>query len=518
MAGNEVDVIIRVQDRTRQGAASSERNVRESAERSGSAMGKFAEKAKVGGLVVGAVLLKVGSDAVQAASDAQQSLGGTQAVFGKYADAVVAKSNKAAEAVGLSSNQYRESANIVGSLFKGQGVAADQLGKKTDDLIKMGADLSATYGGSAAEAVEALTSAYKGEFDPVERYGVSLSQAKINTEAFAVANVKSQSAFNKLSPAQQTAAKQQATTNLLLKAGKDATGQFQAQTGTLAEQTQILKAKYTDLSAQLGAKLIPIITKLLEKGIKLVGWLEKNPAVAEAAAIAVAALAAGFVALGVAMLANPVSLTVAALVLLGAAFVVAYKKSEKFRAVVDAVFKAVANGVLSQVDAMIGVFQGLFTVLGHLPGKAGAAFRSAAAAAKSARARVESLRRSINNIHSKNVKINVTVHYGRTGSAPDGVSGNVPLGSASGRVIGTAAGGGPRGGLTMVGEAGRELVNLAPGSRVHSSANTESMLARMAGGGGDQVIRILLEGTGMLAGLRKEIRIKGGNVQGVLGA
>ena len=44
------------------------------------------------------------------------------------------------------------------------------------------------------------------------------------------------------------------------------------------------------------------------------------------------------------------------------------------------------------------------------------------------------------------------------------------------------------------------------------------MLERMTGGAaGEQVVRILLEGTGMLAGLRKEIRIKGGSVQGVLG-
>ena len=515
--GNEVDVIVRVQDRTRQGAASSERNVRESAERSGNSMKKFAEKAKTGGLIVGAVLLKIGSDAVSAASDAQQSLGGTQAVFGKYADAVVAKSNKAAESVGLSSNAYRESANIIGSLFKGQGVAADQLGKKTDNLIKMGADLSATYGGTAADAVEALTSAYKGEFDPVEKYGISLSQAKINTEAFAVANVKSLAAFNKLSPAQQTAAKQQATTNLLLKSGKDAAGQFQAQTGTLAEQTQILKAKYTDLSAQIGQKLLPVLSKLLDKGIKLVGWLEKNPAVAEAAGVAIGALAAAFVALGIAMLANPVSLTVAGLVLLGAAFVAAYKKSEKFRTVMNFVFKAVANLVLGQVDIMLGVFQGLFSVLGHLPGKAGSAFRSVAHAIESVRQRNEALRRSINNLHGKKIRIDVNVHYGRTGSAPDGIGGNVPIGSASGRVIGHAAGGGPKNGLTMVGEAGRELVDLAPGSRVHSNSNTESMLARMASAGGEQVIRVIIEGTGMLAGLRKEIRIKGGNVQGVLG-
>lgn len=54
---------------------------------------------------------------------------------------------------------------------------------------------------------------------------------------------------------------------------------------------------------------------------------------------------------------------------------------------------------------------------------------------------------------------------------------------AHGGVTG-AQGGGPRGGLTMVGEHGRELVRLPAGSRVHGNAMTEGMLAGAGAGGG----------------------------------
>lgn len=198
---------------------------------------------------------------VSAASDAQQSIGGTEAVFGKYAGAVERDSKRAARAYGLSANTYREGANVIGALLKNQGVAQDKLGGKTKQLIGLASDLAATYGGKTSDAVEALTSAFKGEFDPLDRYGISLKQSTINAEAFRVANVKSQTEFNKLSTAQQRAAQRQATTNILFKQSKDAQGQFAKQTGTLAEKQQILSARLDNVKVKLGNLVLPIMSK-----------------------------------------------------------------------------------------------------------------------------------------------------------------------------------------------------------------------------------------------------------------
>jgi hypothetical protein len=96
------------------------------------------------------------------------------------------------------------------------------------------------------------------------------------------------------------------------------------------------------------------------------------------------------------------------------------------------------------------------------------------------------------------------------------------LGYAHGGVIG-AAGGGPRSRLTLVGEQGPELIDLAPGSRVRSNPDTKRMLAGGHAGGGGQpiVVQLQLEGRQvaevLIDPLRGVIQGKGGNVQAVLG-
>lgn len=84
-----------------------------------------------------------------------------------------------------------------------------------------------------------------------------------------------------------------------------------------------------------------------------------------------------------------------------------------------------------------------------------------------------------------------------------------------------AAEGGPRGNSVLVGEQGPELVDLAPGSMVHPAGATRNMLANAAGGeqrivlelraGSSRVDELLLEI------LRNSIRVRGGDVQVVLG-
>lgn len=91
---------------------------------------------------------------------------------------------------------------------------------------------------------------------------------------------------------------------------------------------------------------------------------------------------------------------------------------------------------------------------------------------------------------------------------------------AHGGTVGAAETGGNRSGMVMVGEAGPELVRLPTGSHVMSNPDTRRALG--AGGGGG-VTALQIEWVGgaggddFIAWLRKNIRIKGGNVQSVLG-
>lgn len=85
-----------------------------------------------------------------------------------------------------------------------------------------------------------------------------------------------------------------------------------------------------------------------------------------------------------------------------------------------------------------------------------------------------------------------------------------PHASAHGGITG-AASGGLRNRLTMVGEHGRELLELPPGTNVHSNPDTEAMLSQGGRGG---VHTIVIEWAGgpdeIWNAIKKNIRIKGG--------
>ena len=148
--------------------------------------------------------------AVAGAGELQQSAGAIQSVFKGSAADMLAWSTDASTAVGLTQNEFNELGTLIGSQLKNGGTAMDELAPKTNSLIGVGADLASMFGGTTADAVGALSSALKGERDPIEKYGVSLNQAKIDAEAAALG-------FTKVGGSLSAEANQAATLSLIMK-------------------------------------------------------------------------------------------------------------------------------------------------------------------------------------------------------------------------------------------------------------------------------------------------------------
>lgn len=93
-------------------------------------------------------------------------------------------------------------------------------------------------------------------------------------------------------------------------------------------------------------------------------------------------------------------------------------------------------------------------------------------------------------------------------------------GKASGGIVGAAASGGLRNGLTWVGEYEPELLELPVGARVHSGPDSRRMAAAAAGGREPVVLEIRSSGSEIdelfLKVFRRIVRVRGGNVQMVL--
>lgn len=201
----------------------------------------------------GAALVKYGTEAVGMAGDLEQSVGAIDTVFKGSSKQMHGWAKGAAQDVGLAANEYNELGTLIGTQLKNGGTAMDQLAPKTNNLIQLGADLSSMFGGTSADAVGALSSALKGERDPIEKYGVSLNQAKIDAEAAALG-------FEKVGSSLSTEANQAATLSLIMKQTADAHGNFAKESNTLQGQQQRVAAEFANIKAQIGGAFLPAIT------------------------------------------------------------------------------------------------------------------------------------------------------------------------------------------------------------------------------------------------------------------
>lgn len=221
----------------------------------GSVVGKAMKTAgaAIAGIGFGALIKQT----VGLASASEQSMGGVQAVFKDYARTVVTSSKNADQALGLSQNAYRELATVIGSQLKNAGVPMDELAGKTDGLIATGADLAAMFGGTTKEAVEALSSALKGEMDPIERYGISLNDAALKAEAAALG-------LDVMGGSLTNSQRAMAVMSLVTKQSADATGAFGREQDTAAGKAARAAAQWENLQIAIGEKLLPAFSALVD--------------------------------------------------------------------------------------------------------------------------------------------------------------------------------------------------------------------------------------------------------------
>lgn len=304
-------------------------------------------------------LAGLGVAASKQASDLQQSSGAVEAVYGKQAGAIKKLAKQAGDSLGLARSEYQQMAATFGSQLKNMGVAQSQLVPTTDKLLKLGGDLAATYGGKTSDAVEALGSLMRGERDPIEKYGVGIKQADVNARLAA----KGQ---DKLEGAARKAAETEATLELLYKQTASAQGQRTREYNTAASQQERATAKLKNAGAALGTVLLPIIAQAAGYLAEMAGFVENNATafqiaagVAGTFAVAILSLNSGYKAykaittastvaqklLNRAMTMNPIGIVVLAIAALALGFVLAYKKSETFRNIVQGVGRAAATAV-----------------------------------------------------------------------------------------------------------------------------------------------------------------------------
>lgn len=175
---------------------------------------------------------------------------------------------KDASAIGLSQVDASKASTFLGSVLKQSGFSMDTVAGQTKNLVGLASDLAATYGYDVSEALTGMTALFRGEYDPIEKFGVAMKQSEVN----ALLAARGQ---KNLTGATLRHAQAQARLDILYARSTDAQGAYAKQSGSLfVAQTQ-LKAAFDNMKASVGASLTGPIAALASSFVPIVDVLGK---------------------------------------------------------------------------------------------------------------------------------------------------------------------------------------------------------------------------------------------------
>lgn len=175
--------------------------------------------------------------AVKNVASLEQSLGGSEVVFGKFADTVQKKAVNSFKLMGTSTNEYLETANKMGSLFQGAGFSVEKSMDLTTKAMQRAADVATAMGVSSEMAMESIAGAAKGNFTMMDNLGVAMNDTTIQAYALEKGITKSTSAMT-------TAEKTGLAMEMFLERTAKFAGNYARENETLAGSFQTLKGAF----------------------------------------------------------------------------------------------------------------------------------------------------------------------------------------------------------------------------------------------------------------------------------
>jgi hypothetical protein len=193
-------------------------------------------------------------NSIESARDLERNLFGVDKVFGSLGPQMQQFSKDAVE-MGLSQSKAAKATTFIGSVLKQSGFEMSDVAVETQKLISLAQDLSTLYGYDVQEALLGMTALFRGEYDPIEKFGVAMKQSEINSELAA-------RGLNNLEGAARRNAEQTIRLELLYQRSADAVGTFAEQSGTLYVEQKKLGATFENFQASLGGAVIPAVAEL----------------------------------------------------------------------------------------------------------------------------------------------------------------------------------------------------------------------------------------------------------------
>lgn len=226
----------------------------------------------MGNLIAGAVqkvgdaAWQMGKRAWQGVADLEQNLGGSEAVWGEWADEIQATASHAFSSMGLSMSDYLAEANKMGSLLKGSGYTTAEAYQLTTDVMQRASDVASIMGIDVASAMQAVEGAAKGNFTMMDNLGVAINDTTL-------ANYALEKGITKSTRSMTTQEKTALAFQLFMEKTADYAGNYAHENDTLAGSFTTLSAAFDNFLAGQGTvdEFVGAVENAARVGFKTLG-------------------------------------------------------------------------------------------------------------------------------------------------------------------------------------------------------------------------------------------------------
>ena len=221
------------------------------------------------GAAITAALGKAVMDGINGWKDLEQNLGGAEAVYGEYSDAVVAASRTSAREMGLTASEFLATSNKMGALLQGSGMDQKQAMELSVAAMQRASDVASVMGVDTTMAMDSIAGAAKGNLTMMDNLGVAMTATSL--DAYALVNGYDKT-YSKMTQAEKE--------GLIFAAFLDKTSQYAGnyakENDTLAGSIGTLGASYQDLVAGMAGGQQELVDSALSAIIDLLPSLISN--------------------------------------------------------------------------------------------------------------------------------------------------------------------------------------------------------------------------------------------------
>lgn len=187
---------------------------------------------------------------VTTASDLNENMSKTQAIFGAGAKTVVAAADEMAAAFGTSKNEFLDAAGRMGGLFKGAGFSADEAARLSVEFTRLSADASSFFNLPFQDAFSKIRAGLSGESEPLKDLGILMNEEMVKAQAYAMG-------LAKVGQELSNQAKVQARAAIISRGLADAQGDLARTADGVANRTRELSGRVENLAGTIGNALQP---------------------------------------------------------------------------------------------------------------------------------------------------------------------------------------------------------------------------------------------------------------------